>query len=370
MRAPPGAVILVVAYGAGLLTGLSRFLDPIIAIPLLIGAAWVLRRSAGAATALAFACGIAVGGWSRAGAHDRCTGSLVAGEQHLLLHTEEPGSATGRVSLPSRTCRGEVMARWPVRARIGAGHEVSVIARWIPRPPRLGRPDGLLVVTRVLGVTGEPGRIDSLRTVLTTASAQLYGAQAPLVDALITGRRGAIDPALSRAFAAAGLVHLLAISGSHIAVIAGWVLLVLRLLRVSRHRSEALAVAAATGYTAFIGWPPSAVRAAALMALVAWCRWRQRHVRDVALLGASALLVLWLDPWAIIDVGAWLSVLALAGVSAATRWSDRAIGTSGWVRTLSGSIGATLTTAPLTAFAFGQVAPIGIVLNLIAVPLT
>ncbi|MES2307121.1 MAG: DNA internalization-related competence protein ComEC/Rec2 [Gemmatimonadota bacterium] len=370
MRAPPGAMILLVAYGAGLVTGLSRFLDPVILLPLLLAAGWVLRRSTWAVTAIACASGIAVGCWSRTTITERCVASLRPGEQQLVLRTEEPGSATGRVSLPTRGCRGDVVARWPVNANVGAGHDVGVVARWIPRPPRLGRPDGLLVVTRVLRVTGDPGRIDSLRTVLTTASVRLYGAQSPLVDALITGRRGAIDPTLSRAFAAAGLVHLLAISGSHIAVIAGWVLLVLRLLRVSRHRGEALAVAAATGYTAFIGWPPSAVRAAALMALVAWCRWRQRHVRGVALLGASALLVLWCDAWAISDVGAWLSVLALAGVSAATRWSDRAISASVWVRTLSGSVGATLTTAPLTAFAFGQVAPIGILLNLVAVPLT
>lgn len=370
MSAPPGAVLVVLAYGAGLMTGLSHFLDLVIAIPLLLAAAWVVRRNATAALPLMFVVGVAVGEWSAESAGSSCAAVLRAGEQQLVVRTLEPGISAGRVSLPARKCRGEVMARWPAALRLGAGHDVTVQARWLPRTAGLGQRAGLLIVSQVVAVAGTPGPIDSLRTSLASGSTALYGAQAPLVDALITGRRGGLDPELVRSFAAAGLVHLLAISGSHIAVIAGWVLLLLRTLRVSRHRAEALAVAAGISYTGFIGWPPSAVRAAALLALMACCRWRQRHVRADALLAASALLVLWCDPWAIVDVGAWLSVLALAGVSAATRWSDRAFGTAAWIRSLSGSIGAMLTTAPLTAFAFGQVAPIGILLNLLAVPLT
>ena len=370
MRAPSGAVILVVAYGAGLMTGLSRFLDPVVTVPILLAAAWVMRRSAVAVASITLAMGIAVGASARGSARGNCAGSLPLGEQRLLVRTVDPGMYAGRVSLPGRSCHGDVMARWPATVRVGAGHEVMLRGRWLSRPPRLGRPDGLLLVYQVLSVRGAPRWVDTLRTTLAVASASLYGSRAPLVDALITGRRGGLDPELVHAFAAAGLVHLLAISGSHIAVIAGWVLLLLRLAHIPRHWSELLAVLAATGYTAFIGWPPSAVRAAALLALVAFSRWRQRHVRGAALLAASALLVTWCDPWAIVDIGAWLSVVALAGVNAATRWSDRAFGTAGWIRTLSGSVGATLTTAPLTAFVFGQVAPIGIVLNLVAVPLT
>ena len=125
----------------------------------------------------------------------------------------------------------------------------------------------------------------------------------------------------------------------------------------------------ALGYVAFIGWPAAATRAVALLLLAAFCRWRQRHVRTDALLAFSVLLVLLADAWAVADVGAWLSVLGVAGLTAATRWSDRAIGQSWWVRSLSGSIGAVIATAPVTAAVFGQVAPIGIVLTVLATPL-
>ena len=49
---------------------------------------------------------------------------------------------------------------------------------------------------------------------------------------------------------------------------------------------------------------------------------------DGAALAASALLVMIVDPWAISEPGAWLSVIGLTGVVTALRWSDRAIGTT------------------------------------------
>ncbi|MEP6589794.1 MAG: DNA internalization-related competence protein ComEC/Rec2 [Gemmatimonadota bacterium] len=370
MKAPPGAFLLVVAYGAGLVTGLSRFLDPVIAIPLLVAAVWVSRASVRAVVAGAAALGVAVGAVTGSASRSSCVAQLPLGDRVVRLRTIDPASPSGRVTLIGGQCRAVLPARWTTTQSIGAGHDVTARTRWVPRPARLGRPGGMLLVSRVDRVAGVPGPLDSLRSTLASASSALYGSRAPMVDAIIMGRRGALDRDVVAQFAAAGLVHLLAISGLHIGVIAGWVLLILSALPLGRHAREGLAVAAAIGYTLFIGSPPSAERASALMALLAWCRWRQRHVGPMALFAASALLVLCFDPFAIGEIGAWLSVLALAGVAAATRWSARAVGRAAMVRAISGSIGATLATAPLTALVFGQVAPIGILLNLVAVPLT
>ena len=76
-----------------------------------------------------------------------------------------------------------------------------------------------------------------------------------------------------------------------------------------------------------------------------------------------------LDPWAVLDAGAWLSAGALTGALIATRWSDRTLGTSWFWRTLSGSVGATLATAPVTAALFGTVSIAGLGLNFLAIPL-
>ena len=76
-----------------------------------------------------------------------------------------------------------------------------------------------------------------------------------------------------------------------------------------------------------------------------------------------------LVPWALFDLGAWLSAAAFWGALSFTRWSDRSISRSPAWRMLFASLGATLATAPLTALAFGSVALAGIALNFLAIPL-
>jgi competence protein ComEC len=190
-----------------------------------------------------------------------------------------------------------------------------------------------------------------------------------MVDALILGRRSGLDRALQDRFAQSGLVHLLSISGFHVGVITAWIFLLCRSLRVGRVRALLFAAAVSVAYVAFLGWPAPAVRAAALAVLVALSRARQRKIETNALLSATCLSVLLIDPWAILDLGAWLSASALWGATTFSRWTDRTLGTSVWWRTLGSSVGATLTTAPITAAALGAVAVIGVALNFVAIPL-
>jgi len=190
-----------------------------------------------------------------------------------------------------------------------------------------------------------------------------------MVDALILGRRGGIDRSLQDRFAESGLVHLLSISGFHVGVITAWVFLFCRMLRLGRGRSLGLAAGASVAYVAFLGWPAPATRAAALAGLLALSRVRQRKVETNALLSATCLCVLLVDPWAIVDLGAWLSAAALWGATTFSTWTDRTLGATPWWRTLGSSVGATLATAPITAAALGAVAVIGIALNFVAIPL-
>jgi competence protein ComEC len=76
-----------------------------------------------------------------------------------------------------------------------------------------------------------------------------------------------------------------------------------------------------------------------------------------------------MDPWALVDLGAWLSVAALWGATHFARWGERTWGNTVWVRTLWSSVGATVAAAPITAAALGNVALVGIGLNFVAIPL-
>jgi competence protein ComEC len=349
-------------------TGLARFSDPRLVILVLVLAAWVLRRRAACAVVLIAGIGVGAGSHTQQLRNATCAASLPLGESTFTLHLIDPASGSGRVALPGR-CRGVVMARWPGAARLRAGVMVEVRARWLPRAQPLGFVGGMLVVRRVEREWGRPSTVAALRNGIAETTQRLFGPRAAMVDALIVGWRGAVDREVQQAFSASGLVHILSISGFHIGLLAGWVLLVLRLVRVPRHLAAGAAALVAVGYALFLGWPAPAARAALLALALAFTRWRQRHVAPTALLALSACVVLVADPAAIVSVGAWLSVLALAGLTAATRWSDRAIGEHALIRGVSGSIGAMLATAPITAAIFGQVAPIAIVLNLVAVPI-
>ncbi len=366
---PP--ILFTLAYGAGLATGLAHFGDPASVIlgfvafagrrrplvVLLVAAALFGRLSAEIA-------------WWRE--PDRCVTRLPAAEIRLTVRTLEPTDSAGGLTTVQplhAACVDVVTARWPRRSAAAAGRDIVVVGRWVPRRGPLGRPSGTLVIRSIGAMSGAPSLGARIRNGVAHASATLYGRRAAIVDALVLGRRSGIDRDLQDQFAQSGLVHLLSISGFHVGLIASWVFLIARLARLSRARATVTAALVGTAYVAFLGWQAPATRAAALAATLALCQVRQRRVQADPLLAATALGVLLVDPWAIVDLGAWLSVGSMWGATAFTRWTDRTIGTGFWARGLGSSVGATLATAPLTAAALGTVAVIGIVLNFAAIPL-
>src|SRR5438046_2214490 len=147
---------------------------------------------------------------------------------------------------------------------------------------------------------------------------------------------------------------------------AAWLALMLRKLGLfPRHRPLASGVLL-LGYLWLLGFPAPAARATVMLVLDDVARLRQRVAAPRGVIALSALAVLLVDPQALHSVGAWLSVTAIAAVV----WAGRATLRHHWsVRALAPAAAATLLTAPITAFAFGTVAPIGVVANLIAIPL-
>jgi competence protein ComEC len=367
------AIAFTAAYGAGLATGLLHFGGPFAVAAVLLGASLHRRAPLVSLLAAAGLLGRLSGEIAWLGEADRCTARLPASALHLRVQLAEPSdSAGGRLSVRplDAGCSSTVAARWPTDRPVSAGVIAEVTARWIPRPAMAGRPSGTLVVSEVGRVSGQPGLEARLRTALASTSRRLYGPRAPMVDALIMGRRAGIDRELQDRFAQSGLVHLLSISGFHVGIITAWAFLLCRLFRLSREGALGLAAGASIAYVAFLGWPPPATRAAALAVLVALSRLRQRRVETNALLSATCLCVMLVDPWALLDLGAWLSAAALWGATTFSRWTDDALGATPWWRTLGSSVGATLATAPITAAALGAVAVVGIVLNFLAIPLT
>jgi len=360
----PPVIQLAIAYGAGLWAGLVLPIPR----PLSLGAAagslgvaavtnWAGLLAAGAGV------GLLTGSLARERRAASC-GAVWSADVHVATVRVHDGS--GRRGLARVTvlqapegCGGDVL----VRAEPGvlpAGARAVIVGPY--RPPAVWR------ARQVRVLAGPRPWRWMLREAMARRIEQLYGARAPLVEALILGRREDLDPGWRRRFADAGIAHLLAISGLHVGILAAWIGVLSRLLWPAPLAGVA-ATCVVWGYVGLLGLPAPAVRAASFLTLGVIAEWRQRHPPPEAALGVAALVVLAVDPLAATEVGAWLSVAATWGTLWALRRFRPAIGRRPGFQLLAASAGATLATAPITAFAFGTVAPVGLLSNLVAVPL-
>jgi competence protein ComEC len=201
----------------------------------------------------------------------------------------------------------------------------------------------------------------------------LFGSDAPLVRALLIADMHAIAPETRDRFAAAGLIHMLSISGLHVAIIAGAVLLAFEAVRMRRSRARWAALGVTAAYVAAIGAPPPALRSAAMLGVATVSRSLDRPVSPWAVLALGALIPL-VDPHTVTDIGWQLSVAGFAALTAAGSWTRRQLphGMRGWrralARDLAVSILATVATAPLVVWTFGRVSLVAPLTNIAASP--
>jgi competence protein ComEC len=194
------------------------------------------------------------------------------------------------------------------------------------------------------------------------------------VRALLIADMNELSPTMRTRFSAAGLSHMLSVSGLHVGLIAAAIGLLAQIARVSRARGDLVVVSITAVYVLVIGAPLPAVRAAAMLAITSLSVAVQRPTSSWAALAVGAGLPL-LEARSVLDVGYQLSVVGMiALVSAgqlARRWEWLAEG--GWrgglKRSLVVSTFATLLTGPLVAATFGQVSLVAPISNLVAVPL-
>lgn len=139
---------------------------------------------------------------------------------------------------------------------------------------------------------------------------------------LVAGLAVGIDAGLSEQFKenmkATGLTHLTAVSGANCAIVLALVWLILRKFRLGRGVRTVIALISLTAYVALVGWQPSVLRSAFMMATVFLCLELGRRVWMPGALALGSCVLLTVDPWLILDFGFWLSVLATYGLVALT----------------------------------------------------
>jgi len=226
----------------------------------------------------------------------------------------------------------------------------------------------------------------ALRSAIQAQLGSADAASAGVLAALSLGDQAAIARHEWDLFRDTSVAHLMSISGLHVTMFA-WLAagLAARLWRRSAWlclrlpaplAAEALGVLAAWAYAEFSGWAVPSQRTVWMLLVLAMLRltgWRWPW--PMCLL-ASACVVTLLDPWAIAQPGFWLSFAAVGLLMGSASDSAHAAG-SGLAKALHqtlwqalhGQWVATLGLAPLTLLFFQQLSLVGLLANLLAIPL-
>jgi competence protein ComEC len=384
---------------------------------------WLMR--VGFLRLLAFSLGFVVAQWR---AHDVAQNVLnralpfvtMAGE----VESVEPARHGARVVLSvhemTRLAADEMPARVRIRLHasdtvIRPGDVIRVRARLAP-PPSASYPGGYdfsrsawfaglgavgfafgpaerLTQSRQDGVRGQlMKRIEALRTrIAHRMTERIEGPAGGVAAALATGLRGDIPEEVRQHMRDSGLAHLLAISGLHIGLVAGFVFTLIRgglaivpglaLGWPLKKIAAIAALMAAAVYMLLAGATVPTQRAFVMTAIVLVAMLLNRTGISLRLIAVAASLVLLLRPEALLSVSFQMSfAAAMALVAAYEVFAGRLRVANGesrrirrfvlyFVAVAFTTIIASLATAPFAIFHFNRLSVLGLVANLAAVPI-
>ena len=334
----------------------------------------------------------------------------------FVLDVESARRGTQQVTVPPRLSLGWYRGLDEDALLGGPAEELRAGQRW-QLPVRLRRPHGpanphgfdleLWLFEQGVAASGyvrsRPGDVAVLREAdagaplqrLRQAIRDAIGrevadpAVAGVLAALTVGDQQAIERADWDVFRNTGVAHLVAISGLHITMFAWLAAAVVgRLWRWSPRGLMGLpapqaarwgGLLAAWAYALLAGWGVPAQRTVGMLALVVLLRSRGVRWPWPAVLLAVAMAVALADPWALLQPGFWLSfgAVALLMASEPVRGPSDGNPPPGWRVALAQALRgawrtqwvATVGLTPLSMLFFQQVSVVGLLANLLAIPL-
>lgn len=238
----------------------------------------------------------------------------------------------------------------------------------------------------LLEPAGEGLRVARLRLWLSArVQAALPGERGAFAAAIMTGDRSGMGQDTLQALRESNLAHLLAISGLHMGLLAGFVFAALRLGLLLhphvRHHwpvkklAAAGALVAASGYLALSGGNVATERAFMMVAAALCAMMLDRRALSLRSVAIAALVVLVMRPEALMGPGFQMSFAATTALVAVferlTIWQrDHAL--PRWIAPVMSvvvsSAVAGAATAPVGMAHFNQIAQYGLLANLVAVP--
>lgn len=232
--------------------------------------------------------------------------------------------------------------------------------------------------------------IEGLRMAIgSRIDAVLDGPSAAIGRAMVVGDQSAIDDETREIMAASGLAHIYSISGLHLSIVAGGVFFLLRLLLASipvtaahlpvKKIAAITGIFAAAGYLLLAGGLGNvpALRSTIMLAMIFGAVLAGRRALTMRNVAIAALAIIVIDPASVFRASFQLSfaaVVALIGIyemprpprTGERKWGERLWATI-WATAVTSFIAGTATLL-FSAYHFQQTAPLGVVGNVLVLP--
>jgi competence protein ComEC len=181
-----------------------------------------------------------------------------------------------------------------------------------------GAASGVRVLPGRCGSRWEKAVMDLRQTALARIDRLFPGDvyEAGMLQAILIGQSFQLQRVWTEEYRSTGTFHALVISGTHVAVLAGFFLFCLRICFVPESAAMLLTVLAGWLYALVTGWQTPCVRSAAGLTLVLIAGYFYRRKSPLNLLAAIAIAYLLLDPQQLFEASFQLTFLAVAFLGA------------------------------------------------------
>ena len=221
--------------------------------------------------------------------------------------------------------------------------------------------------------------IDQLRAHLQQTITHTLGKtpQAAIISALTIGDQSQLSDSQWKRFRESGIVHLISISGLHVTMVAGLVVLISKAIfcRIpvffnrwpAQQPALLLGLLTAFFYALIAGFTVPTQRTVFMLSTTVWAKLTHKNWSAMQIWLAALLVVLLLDPAAVGMIGFWLSFLCVGALILSS--THRLQLPTGWRLWIKGQWIASLASLPILAVVFQSLPLLSPLANTIAIPL-
>lgn len=188
---------------------------------------------------------------------------------------------------------------------------------------------------------------------------------------IILGKSKFIDEEELLKFRELGLAHLLAVSGLHIGIIAGFLIYLLSHLGINRRINIILTICTIWAYGIIIGAPASAMRACLMFTILFYSQIIHEPYDVINSIVASMVISLIINPYWIYNIGFQLSYVATISIVSFTPKIKSIFYPlkSNIISAISTILAVNIGLLPIQSYYFNEIQLIGIISNIVAIPL-